>query len=123
MGDGTRMRTRAAAAAISVTLAAAGPAALAPAARGAGAGATPACTQTALQAGLSRGTAKVVGAKVVKPFGCSGRWAYAAVNTKRFTLTSLFHAQGGQWVTADRTKPCSDGAVPRAIHKLACETN
>ena len=93
-----------------------------PSGAGAAAGTAP-CTQAALQAGLSRGTSKVSHAHVVKPFGCSGKWAYAAVDTKRFTLSSLFEVQDGRWATVDRTKPCTDGAVPRAIRKPACESN
>ena len=97
-------------------------AAIGPSGAGAATGTAP-CTQAALQAGLSRGTSKVSHAHVVKPFGCSGKWAYAAVDTKRFTLSSLFKVQDGRWVTVDRTKPCADGAVPRAIRKPACQSN
>ena len=83
----------------------------------------PACTQAALQAGLTRGVDPVRNAHVTKPFGCSGTWAYAAVDTKRFTLTSLFEVSDGRWRTADRAKACTGGAVPKAIRKPACESN
>jgi hypothetical protein len=83
----------------------------------------PPCTQAALQAGLTRGADPVRNAHVTKPFGCSGKWAYAAVDTKRFTLTSLFEVGDGRWSTADRAKACQNGAVPRAIRKPACESN
>jgi hypothetical protein len=114
------MRTRAAAAAATGLMIAA----LAPAAIASGATTShPACTRAGLQTGLSRGSDKVSGAHVIKPFGCSGNWAYAAVNTKRFTLTSLFHVSSGRWVTIKRTPACTNGSVPKAIRRPACETN
>jgi hypothetical protein len=83
----------------------------------------PSCTRRALQAGLQRGTAKVPDARVARPFGCDDGWAYAAVNTRRFTATSLFRAESGRWVTVPRTRPCARRAVPRRIRRRACDTN
>ena len=83
----------------------------------------PACTRSALQAGLARGSDPVAHARVAHPFGCAGGWAYAAVNTPRFTLTSVFQARGGRWVTASRGRACSRGQIPRRIRKPACESN
>jgi hypothetical protein len=112
-------------AALAVGVAAlAGPTALvATADAGGSTAATPACTATALQAGLSRGAAPVAHGHVVKPFGCSGRWAYAAVDTTHVTRSALFHVREGRWVTVTRTRPCADGAVPKAIRKPACQSN
>lgn len=135
MGNGTRARRRVASAAVIGVLTAggltvaAGGAGAAGAARTAadgtsgGGGGKPACTRTALQSGLTRGAAPVKHAHVVKPFGCSGRWAYAAVETKRFEATALLRIVDNRWATVDRGKPCTDGAVPKAIRKPACNSN
>jgi hypothetical protein len=45
------------------------------------------------------------------------------VNTKRFTLTSLFRVHDGRWRTAVRTGNCEHHRVPRKIFKPACESN
>ena len=119
-GSGMRFRARAAGAALALGAATASFAAAVPAA---GAATKAPCTRAALQKGLSRGTAKVSKATVGKPFGCDGKWAYAAVNTKRFTATSLFRAQDGRWVTVKRSKYCANGSVPKRIFKPACQTN
>lgn len=86
-------------------------------------GVYPSCTRSALQAGLSRGFATVRGAKIGSAFGCRQAWAYAEVNTKRFTLTSVFHVRDGRWITVRREPACTKHAVPRRIYKAACETN
>ncbi len=91
---------------------------------GASASATrPACTRHALWQGLSRGDAQVRHAHIVRPFGCDGSWAYAAVETGRFELTSLFRTRGGEWVSAQRGRPCSRREVPRRIRHAACDSN
>jgi hypothetical protein len=96
-------------------------AAVAPAA---GAAKLPPCTKQALTAGLKRGTAKVPGGKIYdRTFGCAGSYAYAAVNTKFFTLTAVFRASGSSWVTINRTKPCKKRVIPKRIYKRACLTS
>ena len=83
----------------------------------------PPCTRRALQAGLGRGTAKVSHATVARPFGCADGWAYAAVDSRRFTATSLFRAHGARWATVVRTTPCERREVPRRIRHRACDSN
>ncbi len=94
-----------------------------PAPRAAAAARRPACTRSALQAGLRRGDARVRDARVARPFGCDGAWAYAAVNTRRFEFTSVFHARGTRWVTVRRTRPCERRELPRRIRRAACDSN
>jgi hypothetical protein len=83
----------------------------------------PACTQTALQAGLSRGYATQSAAKVVRPFGCSGRWAFAAVTTPRFEATAVFHDRDGRWITVRRGPACASHAIPQRLYRPACLSN
>lgn len=98
-----------------------GAVAVAPAA---GATKSPPCTKQALTAGLKRGAVKVPGGTIFdKTFGCAGRYAYAEVNTKQFTLTSVFIVSRGQWVTINRTKPCKQKLIPKKIYKKACLTS
>ncbi len=90
----------------------------------AGASKGPPCTKAALTAGLKRGAVKVPGGKIFdKTFGCAGRYAYAEVNTKQFTLTSVFIVSGNQWVTINRAKPCNKKLIPKKIYKKACLTS
>jgi hypothetical protein len=91
---------------------------------GASAAATrPSCARHALWQGLSRGDAQVHHARIVRPFGCDGNWAYAAVETSRFEFTSLFQARGGRWVSIQRSRPCARREVPRRIRHAACDSN
>jgi hypothetical protein len=84
---------------------------------------SPSCTRHALWQGLSRGDEQVHHARIVRPFGCDGSWAYAAVETSRFELTSLLRAHGGEWVTVERGRPCARREVPRRIRHAACDSN
>jgi hypothetical protein len=86
-------------------------------------GPVPSCTRSALQAGLSRGYATVDHATVGTIFGCRRGWAFAEVNTTHFTLTSVFHAHRGRWLTVRREPACTTHAVPRRIYRPACESN
>lgn len=92
---------------------------------GPAAGATkrPPCTKQALTAGLKRGVDKQPGAKIARPFGCAGSYAYAAANTRFFTYTAVFKANGTQWVTINRAKPCNKRLIPRRIYRNACLTS
>ncbi len=85
--------------------------------------ASPSCARHALWEGLSRGDAQIHHARIVRPFGCDGSWAYAAVETSRFELTSLFRARGAEWVSVERGPPCVRHEVPRRIRHAACDSN
>ena len=88
---------------------------------------TPPCTRLALQTGLKRGFDTHPQGTVVAGFVCAGAWAAAPVNVgqspHRITITSLFHARAGRWVTVNRGPACSKHAVPQRIHKPACDSN
>ena len=118
-----RSRARRSASAVVLLVTVGVVAALALTPRASAAPARPACTRHALWKGLSRGSARVRHARIVRPFGCDGTWAYAAVETRRFELTSLFRARGGKWVTVKRERPCTRREVPRRIRHAACASN
>jgi hypothetical protein len=89
-------------------------------------GSHPPCTKRALMSGLGRGSARVTGT-VIGPWGCAGRFAYAAVNVdiqgNLNTETVLFIASHGRWRTANRARYCLAHAVPRSIYAPACQTS
>ncbi len=87
----------------------------------AGAQVQPPCVKRALTRGLSRGETPFPDGRLVRPWACAGRFAYAAVIFDGNELTVLFRAVGRRWQTADRTAYCPD--VPSRIWQPACNTN
>lgn len=86
----------------------------------------PPCTRTALRAGLKRGTDKHPNGRIAKgkgSFGCAGRYAYAFVDLKLFTITQVYRASGRRWVTINRIKPCEKKLIPKRIYAPACQTD
>jgi len=84
---------------------------------------TPPCTKPAFTSGLHRGANRFPHGEVVRPWGCAGRFAYAAVIVTGNELTILFRAHGAAWETASRARYCTDGSVPLRIWQNACNTN
>jgi hypothetical protein len=71
---------------------------------------------------LEPGVALSVGVRLAgrEGFGCAGRFAWAAVDFQRFTLSAAFRAEGTWRVTILRTRPCNRQAVPKKIYFNAC---
>ena len=84
---------------------------------------TPPCTKPAFVAGLRRGATRLSQGRVVRPWGCAGHFAYAAVIFEGNEMTILFRARGRVWETASRAKYCTNGSVPARIWSPACNTN
>jgi hypothetical protein len=82
----------------------------------------PPCTRQALVAGLRRGVRPLQG-RLVRPWACAGRFAYAGLVVEGNEGTVLFRAVGRVWKPADRGKYCADGAVPARIYQPACNSN
>ena len=124
-----RYATRIAAVAMTAAIVAAGGgAALGGAAIAATPTAQPPCTRAALASGLTRGTVRLHHARLISPYGCAGRFAFAAVLTPGphgVEVTAFFTADGSRWQTADRGRYCRGKAtaVPKTIRKDACFTN
>ena len=87
--------------------------------------ASPPCTRHALVNGLRRGSARVPGGRIIKPYGCADRFAFAAVITSGIEITTLFKADGASWVTVKRGRYCRGRAtaVPRVLRRPACLSN
>ena len=87
--------------------------------------ASPPCTRHALFNGLRRGSARVPGGRIIKPYGCAHRFAFAAVITSGIEITTLFRADGTSWVTVRRGRYCRGRAtaVPRVLRRPACLSN
>lgn len=83
----------------------------------------PPCTRTALTSGLDHGFHPFPHGKLVRPWGCAGQFAYAAVIVEGNEITQLFRTKRGAWQTADRARYCQDGEVPASIYQPACNTN
>jgi hypothetical protein len=83
----------------------------------------PPCSQHALTAGLRRGANPFLQGRLVRPWGCAGRFAYAAVIVSGNELTILFRAHRAHWETASRSRYCPSGGVPSRIWQNACNTN
>ena len=86
----------------------------------------PPCTKKALSAGLKRGSAQPKNAKLERPFGCAGGWAYSGVvvgGKHGFEAIAVYRAKNGVWVTVDRAKPCRTRAIPKKIYRSACTTS
>lgn len=82
----------------------------------------PPCTRQALVAGLRRGVRPLQG-RLVRPWACAGRFAYAGLVVDGNEGTVLFRAVGRVWKPADRGKYCADGVVPARIYQPACNSN
>ena len=124
-----RSSMRIAAVAVTAAVIAAGGGA---AAGGAAVAATPSphppCTRAALASGLTRGANPLRHVRLVKPYGCAGRFAFSGAITQGpngVEITAFFTADGSRWQTANRGRYCRGKAtaVPRAIRKDACFTN
>ncbi len=90
--------------------------------------AQPPCTRAALADGLTRGVAPLRHARLVTPYGCAGRFAFAAAITPGkhgVEVTAFFTADGSRWQTASRGRYCRGKAtaVPKTIRRDACFTN
>jgi hypothetical protein len=83
----------------------------------------PPCTRAALTSGLHRGFHPFPKGELVRPWGCAGRFAYAAVIIEGNEITQLFRAKNGVWLSASRARYCVDGEVPARIYDPACTTN
>jgi hypothetical protein len=83
----------------------------------------PPCSKQALIGGLRRGATPFARGRVVRPWACAGRFAYASVVVDGNELTVLFRADGRHWKTAGRSTYCADGAVPARIRQIACNTD
>jgi hypothetical protein len=85
--------------------------------------AQPPCTRTALVAGLRRGPARVPNARLTRPWGCAGQFAYTNAVLGGDDITVLLHSTGRQWQTASRARYCKGQTVPKRIRRAACDTN
>ncbi len=83
----------------------------------------PPCTRAALASGLYRGFHPFPQGKLVRPWGCAGQFAYAAVIVDGNEITQLFRAKNRIWLSANRARYCEDGEVPARIYQPACSTN
>jgi hypothetical protein len=81
------------------------------------------CTRVALASGLRRGFHPFPRGKLVRPWGCAGQFAYAAVIVDGNEITQLFRAKNGAWETANRARYCENDEVPARIYRPACNTN
>lgn len=83
----------------------------------------PACTNGPLNAAIKRGApAQLRAAKVVRPTGCYGSFAYSAAQIPDEEFTAAFLVNGKVWKLIDRSVYCY-GAVPQPIFQPTCETS
>ncbi len=96
-------------------------------------GGSAACTQAGIEAAVTA-YAKAGNEDAVlatgggKPYQCADGWAVGFVNVGpeavAATTTVVWQAEGPYWVPQDRAKICpKPSPVPKAIYKLACNTN
>ncbi len=96
-------------------------------------GGSAACTQAGIEAAVTA-YAKAGNEDAVlasgggKPYQCADGWAVGFVNVGpeavAVTTTVVWQAEGPYWVPQDRAKICpKPSPVPKAIYKLACNTN
>ena len=84
--------------------------------------AAPECSPTLL---LNAAEAQRLGVPLTwdNQFGCSGDYAWAAIDMAGATVAFVFAASGGTWVGVDRASLCQSGKVPQDINYLACEVS
>jgi hypothetical protein len=79
------------------------------------------CTKKALSTGLSRGSSKFPEGRVITPFGCAGKYAYAPVIVGGNEIVVVYREHGTRWFTVDRGPACEGGKIPSKIYAPACE--